>query len=499
MRKRLSCKHIYFPVLGASLVAAIFWMLSCSGGTSSMGGGGSQGTGTVTTSISDPPTCTPPNGSFEHVWVTIIKVEANISSSAGPNDSGWVTLVDLTSAPKQIDLLSLASTTCLLTQLGSSTGLTPGSYQQIRIILLSNSPASGQATPSPNACGSGSYNCVQIGGGVALTRILPLNLSSEAQTGIKIPPGQITGGAIQLQAGQSADINITFNACASIVQEGNGQVRLIPTLHAGEVAVNNNSISGTVVDSATSKPVPDALVFLEQPDSNGVDRVFTSGMTDSTGSFIFCPLPSGKYDVVVAASVISGGVTTTYNATLTSSVPLGTALTKIPLVAENGSSSTTLPATITGQVTSSNTSNAGTAADVQLSALQQVTISGQSTLQITTPVFGGSPSNVQPALSSFTPNVETANGSGCPTGTACASYTLLVPASNPEVGVWSSSGTSYSRPSPSNVNYTINGEAFVPGSGGTPDCNPSSATTRSFTVSLTTPTTAPTLPFTGCQ
>src|SRR5690349_18389083 len=61
-------------------------------------------TGTVTTSISDPPTCM---AQFSNVWVTITKVTAHINGDASPGDSGWVTLVDLTSSPMQIDLLSL--------------------------------------------------------------------------------------------------------------------------------------------------------------------------------------------------------------------------------------------------------------------------------------------------------------------------------------------------------------------------------------------------------
>ena len=485
MKNKSSERAVGVYILALLLLTAL-WMVSCAGGT---GGSGSstqmQTTGAVTTSISDPPTCLPPNGSFSHVWVTITKVQANLSSSAGPSDSGWVTLVDLSANPKQIDLLSLASTTCLLTQLGSTTGLTPGNYQQIRIILLSNSPASGQAAPAPNACGANGYNCVTLATGAALE----VNLSSEAQTGIKIPPGQIAGGGIQLQAGQVADINIDFNACASIVQEGNGQVRLIPTLHAGEVSLNSNAISGTVVDSSTQKPVTGAIVLLEQPDSGGVDRVITSGVTDSNGAFIFCPLASGKYDAVVAASVTSSqNVTITYNATVTSAVPLGSTLSKIPLVPETGfSTPNSLPGTITGQASSSNSANSATAADIQLSALQQVSISG-SNLLVTIPDFGGS-----------TSNVSTASGSGCPVGTDCATYTLVVPGSNPEVGVWNSAGTSYSPPQPSSVNYQVNAQAFVPGSGGTADCTPSSLTSNSFTISLATSTSVPALAFAGCQ
>ena len=63
-----------------------------------------------------------------------------------------------------------------------------------------------------------------------------LELSSQDNTGLKIPPGQMVGGPIQVMAGQSVDLNIDFNACASIVQEGNGKMRLKPTLTAGQVS-----------------------------------------------------------------------------------------------------------------------------------------------------------------------------------------------------------------------------------------------------------------------
>src|SRR5262249_33652131 len=149
------------------------------------------------------------------------------------NDSGWVTLVDLRGSPKQIDLLSLASTTCVLTQLGSTSSLPAGKYQQIRLYLLGNNAASSTAGPSSNACGSTGFNCIVPKGAPPQV----LTLSSEAQTGLKIPSGQIADGGLTLTAGQSSDLNIDFDSCASIVQEGNGRYRLKPVLHAGEVAV----------------------------------------------------------------------------------------------------------------------------------------------------------------------------------------------------------------------------------------------------------------------
>src|SRR5438874_10873716 len=116
-------------------VATLFGLVVLGGCGSGNTQSSSSMTGKVTTSITDPPTCT---AQYSNVWVTVTKVVAHISSDAGSSDSGWVTLVDLTNGPMQIDLLSLASTACTLKTLGSTTGLPPGKYQQIRLILLAN-------------------------------------------------------------------------------------------------------------------------------------------------------------------------------------------------------------------------------------------------------------------------------------------------------------------------------------------------------------------------
>ena len=477
-------------LLSIFVIGAVLILSSCSGtgGSSSSGGSTAQTTGTITTTISDPPTCLAPNGNFSNVWVTITKVQANINQSAGPTDGGWVTLVDLSKSPKQIDLLSLASTTCLLTQLGSTSGLAPGKYQQIRIYLLSNNPASGLGVPSPNACSGAGYNCVVLSN-IVLVKLEELNLSSESQTGIKIPSGQISGGSITLAAGETADINLDFSACDSIVQEGNGQFRLIPVLHAGEVSATGNAISGTVTDNFTKQAISGAIVAAEQPDSTGIDRIVTSTITASNGGFIFCPLPSGNFDVVADASVAAGAVTTTYNPTITTSIPLGSKLTSVPLAPESGNSApNSLPVTISGTVTTANASNQPTVADVQLSALMQSTPGASAPLTFTVPALPGS-----------TPNISTVASGSCSAGTDCANYSLLLPASNPMVGAFNSSGTTYSPPEPSNVLYQVEADAFVPSSGSQPDCSPSVQTTPQILVTLGIPATAPTLAFSGCQ
>src|SRR5947209_7931465 len=83
-----------------------------------------------------------------------------------------------------------------------------GSDQQIRIIL-----AGGNVTLTNNPCGS-MANCVTLTSDTTNTP-LPLLLSSQAQTGIKIPSGQIAGGQFVVAAGETKDLNIDFNACAS--------------------------------------------------------------------------------------------------------------------------------------------------------------------------------------------------------------------------------------------------------------------------------------------
>jgi hypothetical protein len=105
MNKRPARFYVSLAFFVASLLTLAV-IVSCGGNSSTTSA--PTTTGTITTSLSDPPTCAAPNGPYQHVFVTITKVTANINSTAGPSDSGWQTLVDLTSSPKQIDLLSLA-------------------------------------------------------------------------------------------------------------------------------------------------------------------------------------------------------------------------------------------------------------------------------------------------------------------------------------------------------------------------------------------------------
>ena len=457
--------------LAAAFCAA--FLVSCGGGGSPSSTTTTTGfsSGTLNTSLSDPPTCTT---QFSHVYVTIAKVRVHTSDSADPNANGWSDVVDLTATPKQVDLLNLENSQCLLNQLGSKS-LQTGKYQQIRVILLANNATGvtvtplGSDTPS-NACGSsatvGPFNCVVPQGGSAQE----LLLSSEAKTGIKIPSSQITQGGVTVSANQTTDLDINFNTCSSIVRQGNGQYRLKPVLHAGEVTLSTNFLKGRVIESASNpvKPVAGAIVLLEQPDANNpdIDRVVGGTVTGADGTFTFCPLPMGdEFDVVVDASTTdSSMVTTTYNATATLKVPAGTDVGDIPLVPET-SATTSSPLTLEGTITTTTAATGGakTASDISISALQAV--GGGSSLFVTVPTFEGSS---QPAIA-------TVDDASCAADTDCVDYTLLVPASNPNVGTFDANGTTYTAPAVNPAIYWVNAVATVPMSNPTAEnCSPSS-------------------------
>jgi hypothetical protein len=439
------------------IVAFAAALVSCGGSGSSMPNGG---TGTVNVSITDPPSCKFPNGAFQHVYVTIRSVQAHTSATADDNTPGWQELApQLNTQPMQIDLFAAGQTACLLTTLGSNTALPAGTYQQIRLLLVENDGGSGPL-PAMNACGDQGFNCAVLQDG----SVHELQLSSQANTGLKIPPGQVEGGPITVKAGQDIDLNIDFNACASIIQQGNGKFRLKPVLTAEQVGTNNTGISGQVVDLATMLPIVGGIVLvaLEQQDSSHTDVIFEESAADPGGNFNFCPLPTGAtFDVVVVAI---NGAGMAYNATVAVGVPGGTNLGAIPLTAETGG-----PATFQGFVTATTGSSAATV-DASVSALQTFSLPGGATLTATIPAEGNSVPNISVDPSSDCPVTAPSNAS-------CAQYTLIEPASNPSVGVFSSGKITYSTPASSDVLYSIGASASIPLSGGSTDCVPPTKTT----------------------
>lgn len=463
-------------VLGC-LVAVAFIVDACSNGSPVST---TSGMGTANVTLSDPATCQSPNGPYSHVYVTIADVQANVSGNAGSSDSGWVDLAPgLSSSPRQIDLLGQANNQCFLATLGDNVQLQAGNYQQIRLILASNS-----ATLSNNACGAAA-NCVVLASDNSAHTLL---LSSESQTGIKIPSGQIASGGFSIAAGQTKDLDIDFDTCNSIVVEGTGQYRLKPVLHAGEVSTTSTSINGKVLDSSSGNPVNGTvLVAVEQKDTAGVDRIQMSTLAASDGTFVFCPLPAGTYDVVIVGTRSDGVF---YQPSIVTGVAVGSATGNVKLYLP--ATTTTSAVTVSGTVTAQSSSMDGTVADVALNLLEIV---GTATYTILLP-----PTSTQ---SSAALAVETAASTStltCTTGTDCVSYTLNVPSGGVYIGAWSMGGVSLTA-NASWATYVVDGIAFVPGSGNTVACNPTEVRSQTILLGMAGPftVTASTLGFVQCQ
>ena len=461
--------------LCVTMVAVVLVLVGCSGTSTS-----SQ-TGFVNASLSDPPTCSAPSGPYSHVFVTVTDVEIHTNANARPSDPGWVDLTpNLKNSPQQVDLLSQAGTECFLSMLGSKTEIQAGSYQQIRVFLaLDNTSISG------NQCSSAPgnpANCVVL---AADNSIHALTLASEAQSGLKIPSGQIAGGNFTIAGGETKDLDIDFNACASIVATGSAKFMLKPVLHAGEVGLSS-AINGTVIDSSTGKPIVGgtAVVALEQKDGSGVDRVVMSTLTDANGNFALCPVPTGSYDLVVVA-VNGAGIF--YAATVTTGVQASTAVGDIPVTPEsNANGANTGPASLTGVVQTGSLS--GPVSEIiTLSALQTVGINGSNVL-VTIPL-------VQQSVA--TANVTTTSGASCQSGFDCTDFTLAVPGVNAFVGSFSGASTQYSQGAGA-VSYNADGQP-VPHADGTPVCGETEVKSNTVTVTPGKSFPVGALSFTGCS
>ncbi|WP_244197935.1 DUF4382 domain-containing protein [Caballeronia ptereochthonis] len=249
------------------LAALLPLMLAACGGG---GGDSASGTpsGTLHVAMTDAPSC-----GFDHVYVTVSQVRVNASAQAGDNDAGWTTVALPT--PQKIDLLSL--TNGVLADLGQS-ALPAGQYQQVRLLLASN---------SSNTLA----NSVVPSGGTEQ----PLDTPSATQSGYKIIQ------PFTVQPNTLVDLVLDFNACKSIVTRGNGSYALKPVVTATPTTVSGQ-IAGYV-----GRAQAGATVYAEQG-----GKVVKGTLADSTGKFVLSPLiqssTQGTYDVVIVQKNVATGI-----------------------------------------------------------------------------------------------------------------------------------------------------------------------------------------------
>lgn len=165
----------------------------------------------VTVELSDPDPCT---DRFQHLWLTISDVKASTSSSSSGSRAAFVDFTpNLTSAPRQLDLLGPV-TTCFPPDIGTAPAAAAGDYADLRVSFVLNDESTAVA-PAVNEChaaGPRVFNCVVDAGGT----LHRLNLPAEAKDGIKISPTQLRCGGVRLRAGEPFEIGIYVNSCASL-------------------------------------------------------------------------------------------------------------------------------------------------------------------------------------------------------------------------------------------------------------------------------------------
>lgn len=462
-----------FPIMCGMVSLAL--LASCGGKGGSGGLKSSGGGGALALTVSASATCGGSGSSFSHIFLTIRDVQGSPNANATPGDGSFVDVTPgLSSNPQQIDLMGTPNQ-CFLNTLGSNLSLNPGSYAQLRVVLASDG-----TVITGNQCGAAA-NCV-------IRKTTPLTpqaiqVGSETTTGIKIPSSNLAGGSFTVVAGQQQNLNLNFDACASIVASTGNQFRLEAVLFAGDTGVSSPVVNGQLVDSATAMPVPNGqfTVALEQLDNRSIDRVMLETATDAQGNFQFCPVPSGHYDVV--ASGMRTDTNATFGATAALSVPSNTNLGQVPMTAVSGNGVTA--AALNGSIDISGATPPGSI-DVTLSALQLIAASG----------LGGNSLTV-PLLNSPSATASVATPSGCTSGTQCAPFSIEVPAATPVIGQFNSSGTRYT-PSSGQANYSVEGDAFMPLTGGASGCNPSFQSVPATNVTPGSSLTLNPLTFSGC-
>lgn len=258
------------------MLMAVATLQACGNGGSSSSNGNA---GTLSVLVTDAP------GDFDHAYITVKDIWFHTSSTAGPNEAGWIKKP--LAAPVTVDLLTLANGE--MKSLWSGVPLTPGGYQQIRLFLAGTEDA---LTESAKIMNLQYNNEVMIGSTES-----PLHVP-DALHGIKLD------GAFTVTAGGTLRIAIDFDAGHDIVDFKIGEYVLKPRLtcfdldHAG-------AVTGKLALASGGSITPGFVIKAERLTSDGTNtyhmvRRWTVPKPD--GTFILYPvstLVTGTWDVVV--------------------------------------------------------------------------------------------------------------------------------------------------------------------------------------------------------
>jgi hypothetical protein len=98
----------------------------------------------------------------EHVFVTLRGIQLRPTALEERDAADWLEIApELANGPRQIDLIGDS-----LPELLVKNAFVPaGSYREVRLQFLHNSPENAAKLPTENACGNKQWNCVVMGDG----------------------------------------------------------------------------------------------------------------------------------------------------------------------------------------------------------------------------------------------------------------------------------------------------------------------------------------------
>ncbi|HTY48521.1 MAG TPA: DUF4382 domain-containing protein [Steroidobacteraceae bacterium] len=262
---------------------------------------------------------------YSHVYLTISQVWFNASATAGPTSSGWSEFA--LSTPTTIDLVAL--TNGELAQFADQLKVTPGTYNQMRLVLADPS-----ATLASSAQGAGAlYNDeVDYLDSSGVTHQVPLGIPNSAE-GIGIPMtltvATSTGNGIGTQSSAPASDETTSSApiaTTSAIVDFDATRDLVPVSLSGtegfmlvpHPSVYNANAAGTIAGAvalsgvavSSTTGLPDVQVAAESVSSDGSRHVIVkTTMVNSSGGFTLYPLSTASdaptsYDIVIHGPAI---------------------------------------------------------------------------------------------------------------------------------------------------------------------------------------------------
>ena len=293
--------HTLFPrpLRLAVLAPAVVAVLAACGGGGSSPSSPAQAMGAMNVQVTDAPT-----RDFDHVWVTISEVDFHTSNAASPNDPGWLKY-PVPATPVDLAALTNGSLAAVL----PTTQLPVGTYQQIRLQLLSDTDPLASAAQSAGLAFNDQVNWTDAAGAA---HVSPLQIPA-ARDGITLV------GSFAVSATAQANLVIDFDVGADVVKFAHGSANsylLKPLLHyfdlgqAGGIAGN---VDTTHLCTALSSASPvncayNLVVKAEEMSADGTHHAVVRATTvRPDGSFLLYPVPIPPGSTSVNVDVLIRG------------------------------------------------------------------------------------------------------------------------------------------------------------------------------------------------